>query len=390
MDQADEAAAAAATVAAFASTLEGLAARDPDATPPPVVTFWCGAGFSKAWDRCAPTDGELFHITADELDDFPNLRQLLAATGWDAREAIDFEAFKTLGYAIDMQVRHPEIRHRHVDIHNLRLSIAEIRTLIHRRFRAACDILPVDDASLRFPAPTEARQRAILRFFRHLEELAEGSGRDIRLPLFHFLTTNYDFTIETILDHIGDAPGPGVFGRLYRGVTPARICGSTIWDHLPLTVGRSLIKVNGGFEILRQGDGYHFDYRNRDDAAVREAPPLLILPSRMQSYTDPYFDEIFPKAVRLLRETDVLVIVGYSLPPEDALLRFILRHLAANPESARGKSVFLIDTKPSEMIRQRLETVFFSIRRNGWPRTHYFAGQFEDFCQRVVDAAAAG
>ncbi|SOD93837.1 SIR2 family protein [Caenispirillum bisanense] len=372
------------TIEAFADVLDRLLGGDPESTPPPVMTFWCGAGFSKAWDRHAPTDGELFVLQADELEDFPNLRQLLKAIGWGDHDHINFEGFKTLGYIIDMQIRHPEIRNRHVDAHNLKLSVNEIRTLIQRRFRAACEMATVDPETLRFPVRDDPDKRAILSFFDRLATSASRMGRAVPTPLFHFVTTNYDFTIETILDHIGG--GPSVFGRLYRGVTPSRICGRTIWDHLPLTVDRNLIKVNGGFEILRSGDTYHFDYRDRRDEAVREEPPLLILPSRAQDYGDPYFHEIFPKAVRLLRETDVLVIVGYSMPREDALLRFILRQLAENPEDARGKHVFLIDTKPPDVIRERLEKVFFSIDRIGWPRTHYYPGRFEDFCRAAAGA----
>lgn len=371
------------TVEAFAAVLDRLLQRDPEATPPPVMTFWCGAGFSKAWDRAAPTEGELFVLQSSELEDFPNLRQLLKAIGWGDHSQINFEGFKTLGYVIDMQLRHPEIRNRHVDSHNLRLAINEIRTLIQRRFRAACGIPPVEPETLRFPVPEDADKRAIMGFFRNLDERAAATRRAVRSPLFHFVTTNYDFTIETILDHIGSGE-PSVFGRLYRGVTPALICGRTIWDHLPLTVDRNLIKMNGGFEILQRGDGYHFDYRDRQDEAVREEPPLLILPSRVQDYGDPYFHEVFPKAVRLLRESDVLVIVGYSMPREDALLRFILRQLAENPEDARGKHVFVVDTKPQDVIGERMEKVFFSIDRIGWPQTHYFPGRFQDFCRHVT------
>lgn len=76
-----------------------------------------------------------------------------------------------------------------------------------------------------------------------------------------------------------------------------------------------LIKLNGGFEILRDGDGYRFEYGYRERAEIREHPPVIMLPSREQDYGDPYFAAIFPKAVRLMRETRVLVIVGYGEAP---------------------------------------------------------------------------
>ncbi|WP_251977222.1 SIR2 family protein [Salinicola avicenniae] len=376
----------AATVETYGRLIDDLAGQDPAHRKPPVVTFWCGAGFSKAWDPRSPTDGELFAIDLDDIRDFPNLQHVMHVIGWEHYRHLDFERFKNLRYVLDMQVRYPDIRNRYFDDQNLHLSISELRTLVMRRFTAACDIHNVDDATLRFASPDiSAGQRAITQFFVDLERRARRAGMEADWPLYHFLTTNYDFTIETILEHAYRQDAP-VFGRLYRGVTPQRICGGTIWEHLPRTVDRNVIKINGGFEILPTAAGFDFEYRRRSDAEIREQPPLLILPSQVQDYDEPYFHQVFPKAVRLLRETDVLVIVGYSMPQEDSLVRFILRQLAESPNDAKGKHVFVIDTKNHATIKSRLEEMFFYLPRTGWPREHYYSGRFEDFCADVVDA----
>lgn len=374
-----------ATVDAFGRLIGSLLDQNLDQRKPPVVTFWCGAGFSKAWDPRSPTDGELFAIDLDDIRDFPNLQHLIHVIGWEDYRHLDFERFKNLRYVLDMQVRYPDIRNRYFDDQNLRLSINELRTLVMRRFTAACDIHNVDDDTLRFTSPYDSDgQRAIVRLFAALEDRASSANLGANWPLYHFLTTNYDFTIETILEHVYRQNAP-VFGRLYRGVTPQRICGGTIWEHLPRTVDRNVIKINGGFEILPTAQGFDFEYRQRSDAEIRQEPPLLILPSQVQDYDEPYFHQVFPKAVRLLRETDVLVIVGYSMPQEDSLVRFILRQLAESPFDATGKHVFVIDTKNHATIKSRLEEMFFYLPRTGWPREHYFSGRFEDFCQRVVE-----
>ncbi|MCM5704408.1 SIR2 family protein [Larsenimonas salina] len=372
-----------ATVQAFIELLDGMLDDPLDRRRPPVVTFWCGAGFSKAWDPSSPTDGDLFAIDLDDIHDFPNLQHVLHVIGWADYRRLNFEQFKNLRYVLDMQVRYPDIRNRYFDIQNLKLSISELRTLIMRRFQAACDVQNVDD-DLRFTTERDSMdQQNITALFALLEQRARHAGLDANCPLYHFLTTNYDFTIESILERVHAHSAP-VFGRLYRGVTPSRICGSTIWEHLPRTVDRTVIKINGGFEILPTLEGFEFEYRARSDRAIREAPPLLILPSQVQDYDEPYFHQVFPKAVRLLRETDVLVIVGYSMPPEDALIRFILRQLAESPSDARGKHVFVIDTKNHDIIKSRLEEVFFYLPSVGWPREHYFSGRFEEFCRRAV------
>lgn len=373
------------TTDAFECLITTLLDSDPEQMSAPVVTFWCGAGFSKAWDPHSPTDGELFAIDLDDIRDFPNLQHLMHVIGWEHYRHLDFEHFKTLRYVLDMQVRYPDIRNRYLDDQNLHLSINELRTLVMRRFKAACDIHPVDRDTLRFATMSvNAEQAGIIAFFAALEERAARAGLGASWPLYHFLTTNYDFTIETILEHVYRQHTP-VFGRLYRGVTPYRICGSTIWEHLPRTVDRNVIKINGGFEILPTATGFDFEYRGRSDEEIREQPPLLILPSQVQDYDEPYFHQVFPKAVRLLRETDVLVIVGYSMPQEDALVRFILRQLAESPNDAKGKHVFVIDTKNHDIIKARLEEVFFYLPRTGWPQEHYFSGKFEDFCRLVAN-----
>ncbi|MGQ7241915.1 SIR2 family protein [Salinicola sp. V024] len=376
----------AATVEAFDTLMSGLLAQDFGLRKPPVVTFWCGAGFSKAWDPRSPTDGELFAIDLDDIRDFPNLQHVMHVIGWEHYRHLDFERFKNLRYVLDMQVRYPDIRNRYFDDQNLRLSIHELRTLVMRRFSAACDIHNVDDTTLRFTSPYDSDgQRAITQFFASLEDRAERAGLDENWPLYHFLTTNYDFTIETILEHVYRQQAP-VFGRLYRGITPQRICGGSIWEHLPRTVDRNVIKINGGFEILPTAQGFDFEYRRRSDTEIRQEPPLLILPSQVQDYDESYFHQVFPKAVRLLRETDVLVIVGYSMPQEDSLVRFILRQLAESPNDAKGKHVFVIDTKNHSTIKSRLEEMFFYLPRTGWPREHYYSGRFEDFCEKVMAA----
>ena len=346
------------------------------------VTFWGGAGFSKAWNPQSPTEGTLFSISRSEIETFKNLSHVLNALGWDDNDGIGFEGFKTLRYVIDMQLKYPDIRNRYLDEQSLQLSIREIRTFIHNRFSSLCDLNHVNLATGRFRASPflSETQRPIHGFFEWLEGLCRNRKEDDEGGLIlNFITTNYDFTIETILDNLGEADRP-IFRRLYRGITPHRFCGQSVWDQRRSVFDHSLIKLNGGFEILRDGEGYHFEYRDRPLEAVRDNPPILILPSREQDYTDPYFKEIFPKAVRVLRDTRVLVIVGYSMPREDALVRFILRQLAESGEDARGKYIFCIDLKGSDILDSRLRWTFNSIGRMGWPRVHYYPGKFEDFC----------
>ena len=92
---------------------------------------------------------------------------------------------------------------------------------------------------------------------------------------------------------------------------------------------------------------------------------------------------MFPKAVRLLRETSVLVIVGYSLPEDDALMRFILRQFAEEPEDGREKIIFYVDMSKTATKRAKLEDVF-PLRYGNNPLIVPFDGTFNDFVKQYL------
>ena len=52
---------------------------------------------------------------------------------------------------------------------------------------------------------------------------------------------------------------------------------------------------------------YDLEYRERELPEIYEQPPVIMMPSKEQDYQDNYFNSIFPKAVRLLHESKVLV-----------------------------------------------------------------------------------
>lgn len=113
-------------------------------------------------------------------------------------------------------------------------------------------------------------------------------------------------------------------------------------------------------------------------------PPILMLASREQDYSDHYFKTIFPKVVRLMRETTVLVIVGYSLPQDDALIRFFIRQFAEEPEDGREKFVFYIGPGEEEEKRNVLQEVFPSTERDNAPRLVTYNKGFDTFVSECL------
>lgn len=382
-------------VQTFVEVVNALTYKNGEAGPAAPLhnmTFWVGAGFSKAWDPKYPTSAELFKIEARKVDRIANAGALSRTFGVD-EQGFDLDSVRSLVYQLDMQAKYPDVRSRYVDEQNIKAIRAGLSAAIVARFVEITGMQPFDRdaAKFRVTSPT-LEQRNIINFFGDLERRDNGSLDIVEGLRTHFVSTNYDNVIETILDNvINEDDSTFIYG--YRGVSPARIEGApfakVMHDHWLV---RQLIKINGGFEILREGDGFVFNYENRLASDIAQNPPVVMLPSREQDYSDSYFRAVFPKAIRLLRDSTVLVIVGYSLPDDDALMRFILRQFAEEPEDGRNKILFYIDPLGNKDKRDRLETVFPD-RRELYPRIIPFQGTFNDFVKQYLitqkDIAAA-
>ena len=344
------------------------------------LVFWTGAGFSKSWDERAPVGEQLFTLPKETLVDAWGIGALGAIAGADqVFSGISPAVLREIVYALDVQSRFPDVRGRYLDGPGIGRLRAILRQALARRFE---EIFPQplfsenDEGVWKFglDAPSEAQQQ-IATFFRKLLEQADGSSSFAEGLRTNFISTNYDFVIETILDNIV-APDDSHLLYTYRGITPSEVIGVPLEpQYHDNWLAQTLIKINGGFELVAERGGYALDYTE----ARRDKTPNIILPSREQIYSDPYFDEIFPKAVRLLREARALAIVGYSLPEDDALLRFILRQFAESGEDGVGKVVFYIDMAPSDAMRERVEKLFPFLLPKGTLALHCYSGSFSDF-----------
>ena len=348
------------------------------------LTFWAGAGFSKSWDPKAPVSKDLFTIESRLIEHTADTFALSRMFGSDFLDNISHDQFRQIVYQLDMYERYPDVRPRYIDDQNLRRFRAALRSAVVRRYEQITDLNNFDQGSQKFLCldPTQAQQN-IIRLFNYLLKREDGSEVLIEGIRTHFVTTNYDFVIETILDDfLGEEES--LFLYTYRGFTPALVANEPnvrpVHEH---ELTWHLLKINGGFEILPSGEEYLLDYSRRKLNDILDDPPVLMLPSREQNYDDPYFRTIFPKAVRLLRETKILVLVGYSLPEDDALIRFILRQFAEAPEDGRDKYIFYIDPCSDRKKREAIAQVFPMIERKA-PKLYTFEGGFEAFAAECI------
>ncbi len=332
------------------------------------ITFFVGAGFSKTWDAKSPTGYELFTFPQSFLQEMASeieLDELLTQPGYPTIDDAAPAKFKELLYNLSMQLKYPGIRTRYMDERSITFVLNEIKAIVQKRFKTLTTLNHYDQDQGKFLAPATPtdNQTTILRFFQWLSEQQEqgrGSARGVHAD---FLSTNYDYVLETILDNVGEQKA---LRNTYRGITPTSICGqrntNIVQDHWSIN---TLLKINGGFEILTNpnGVGYDLDYRSRTFEEVRDRAPEIMMPSKEQNYTSSYFANIFPKAVRLLQESRILVIVGYSLSEEDALLRFLIRQFAEDLRDVHGKYIFYIDYTSQDTMTERLQGCFRYMNR---------------------------
>ena len=354
------------------------------------VAFFVGSGFSKAWDRRSPGSSELFTIDVAKLDvaqRLPRLMSYLESHGYEAAPLITPAMLKDLIYQLNMQLKYPEIRSRYVDDQNLSLVYNEIKALIHLNFEQSLPLDYWDEDLGKLPLPDRpaANQSAILDFFRLIDTLEDCSARWPRGVRHHFITTNYDFIIETILDGVLP-PQQSYHRHSYRGFTPGSVSGrydipgvQTHW------LVDQLLKINGGFEILRDEVGnYSLEYRRRGLEQVTAHAPIIMPPSREQNYDDPYFRALFTKAVRLLQESRILVIVGYSFTVEDSLLRFLLRQFAETAADARNKVIFYVGRTKGISQKDKITAVFPWFQQSGPERIFTYSKGFTNWAKAVL------
>lgn len=353
------------------------------------VTFFLGAGFSKSWNDAFPVGNALFSFDYKEWTKYDGpLEEFLTLNNYQPLNLnISASMFKDIVYQIGMMKKYPEMRPRYIDDQNLDMVEKHLRFLVRKKFEQTAPLYYEEAEKLTIPGKANNAQMKIVEFFRLVEQSGDGSQGLPEGLRANFVTTNYDFVIEAILDQIrGSDDSYQLY--TYRGITPVKYCGREpemkVFDNW---MTGNLLKINGGFEIFNTVEGFEFDYRRpSNDDALRKNPPQLMLASREQDYTQSYFRAMFPKVIRLLRETQVLVVVGYSLPDEDALLRLIVRQFAEDRADGSRKLLFYIDMSTAEEQVSKVNGVFPHVGELHGLTVRAHQGSFSDWCGEVAKA----
>ncbi|MEZ2350262.1 hypothetical protein [Caballeronia sp. RCC_10] len=351
------------------------------------ITFVLGAGFSNSWDPRYPTGAALFNLAHDDWTAWsPILAEFLTMIGFPAeRTTLDRELFLDIVYQVGMLRKYPPIRNRFVDDSCLDAIERELRYIVYRKFNDTAPPPKMLDGRFRLDTTGSPEKDAILSLFSVLmhpscANAAHGPERALQVS---FVTTNYDFVTEALVDS-ANPQERHASRRLYRGITPVSWCGEDALIAGHLRPSGNLLKVNGGFDLVMTHEGLQIDYRERDDEAVRRHPPQIMLPSRAQDYDQPYFQALFPKAVRLLQESRVVVLVGYGFPEEDALLRLLLRQFAEAPADGRQRVLHYVDLADERTQLVRARRAFAHLGHDGGLVVKPFEGSFGQWCKDVL------
>lgn len=344
------------------------------------LTFFLGSGFSHAWDQRYPLGNSLFELDYDRIC-FSEKYEFLRGF-WDYcglhHVSIQFDEFVSLYYRLNMMKKHDFLQGRFWDKRNLELVENQVRLYIQESI--------IQKTSLEFCDENEhfgynKKNKDIYIFFdKIMSELTGDSGipEGIRS---NFLTTNYDFVIEYILDacHCDELP---YYFYSYRGFTPELVNGKTqcIVPHTNQNE-HPVIKLNGGLEIYKEGTNYSLEYR-KIDAPYGFSSPEIILPCQEQSYDSDYFKMIFPKANRILQESKILFVSGYSFPKEDGLIKFLLKQFAESTRDVKDKMIFYVDYDKNGIehhLLNRISTVFPEFKDNIFVYTKGFSSFASEF-----------
>jgi len=345
-------------------------------------TFFNGVGFSKAWDINFPTGNEIFTLKKEEIEN-SLLEEYIRGEYGNVPDVIDYKMIREINYRIYIEEKYPEIRSRYSDKERNAIIRKDLKRFVISKFQKVphcCKDLNNDSGNIEHGKLTE-NKKEMIAFFKQLMNQITGENGIPEGIRTNFITTNYDYVVEAIYGNLLN--GNDFRGYFYRGYTPQydRREDVPIFDDWLLS---NLFKINGGFEIFvgNYSKKYRQDYchKHLDDYFYHE--PKIIIPSLEQNYEEEYFKNVFSKSVKLLQNTQVLLIVGYSFPEEDNIIRFLLRQFAEYPSDFVSKHIFYIDLEPNI---EKIKTVFPYL--NSYPQlmeqVHLYKGSFSQFCEEL-------
>lgn len=207
-------------------------------------------------------------------------------------------------------------------------------------------------------------------------ERAINEGKDKSIEIFiknvsdndTIITFNWDTLIEKYL--MKHKKTINLVGDLSGGVTLLKLHGSLSWQCLPNDrehfYPEYFLTLSEEERLICRKD---HDYMDLWDAL--NSLPHIITPIRNKTpLQSDFIKKIWHEAFNALIQAEKILIIGYSLPPEDSHARALLRSSIQISKSNRPESLFLIDPNPDVAARY-----YSTITPNMTYMQRYFNGE---------------
>ena len=198
---------------------------------------------------------------------------------------------------------------------------------------------------------------------------------------FSFISFNYDILLDNALEKLRGSNGLYVdYGVDFRNPED--------WDTAKPDQSVALLKLHGSLNWLycpncnsvkitprtkgALGIWTHFEVCERDQTRQK---PLLIAPTWVKLYDNPWLVRVWTRAESILRESERVVFIGYSLPDSDVHVRYLLLKSLYRRKTA--PRVLVVTKEQPDYIKRRYNTLFKGVK--------YVGGGFASFANELQD-----
>lgn len=144
-----------------------------------------------------------------------------------------------------------------------------------------------------------------------------------------FITLNYDISLDYCLSSTGDVD----YGFEQVGAKHAllKLHGSANWFNTPSGIVAKSVRIS---DIIKFGQKHILEYEHTQGGHRRlkriyfskctdHKETFIVPPSYSKHFSVPQMESVWRNAAMLLSKADVIVFIGYSVPPSDLMFRYL-------------------------------------------------------------------
>jgi len=233
--------------------------------------------------------------------------------------------------------------------------------------------------------------KKLRRKVKYHRKLVSRLERDQELSKTGFISLNYDILIDNALVDIyprHDLDYGVEFTNFEKrdnwkrpeakkSVCLYKLHGSLNWLYCPTCISLTLTPKEKRVAKLV------FNPQNCESCGS-EMVPTIIPPTFFKVTSNFYLQEVWHKAEKALNQAKRIFFCGYSFPDADIHIKYLLKRVEINKESA--PEIFIINNHEGKSdYKKESEKLRYERFFKNSHKVHYTDQSFEDFCERGVD-----